>query len=142
VLQLRALHRATAVPVVGHEGRLPADQGLPELLELIEAHAVGPVPLRRHRQGHYTTQHTSTQPPEALCFLASCLLKDTSSMPTISLQVSMLKAVKEEHIHTHNTLCYSQTMSLICGHIKSDLSINTNYLVFTWYIIFNTVDHN
>lgn len=48
MLQLRALHRSTAVPVVGHEGRLPAVQDLPQILELIEAHGAGHVPLRQH----------------------------------------------------------------------------------------------
>ena len=53
-LQLVALHRPTAVPVVGCEGVLPAIQSLPQFLELIEAHAVGIIPLRQHSQGPVT----------------------------------------------------------------------------------------
>lgn len=46
MLQLLALHRSTAVPVVGCEGGLPAIQNLPQFLELIEAHGARHVPLR------------------------------------------------------------------------------------------------
>lgn len=45
MLQLRALHRSTAVPVVGRKGSLPAVQNLPQFLELIKAHGAGHVPL-------------------------------------------------------------------------------------------------
>lgn len=46
VLQLRALHRSTAVPVVGREGGLPSVQNLAQLLELIKAHGAGHVPIQ------------------------------------------------------------------------------------------------
>lgn len=50
MLQLMALHRSTAVPVVGCEGILPAVENLPQFLELVKAHGVGHVPLRQRSQ--------------------------------------------------------------------------------------------
>lgn len=46
LLQLVALHRPAAVSVVGHEGRLPAVQNVTQLLELIETHSAGVVPIQ------------------------------------------------------------------------------------------------
>lgn len=45
-LQLRALHRPTAVPIIGCEGVPPAAQNLPQFLELIKTHGAGHVPIQ------------------------------------------------------------------------------------------------